>query len=59
VAAGAGPLEAADYDPGAGITGDRSRLFLLVTADNGAGTEGTLGQTKSGGVRTADACCSP
>lgn len=55
--AGAGSLEVADYDPEAGITGDRSLLFILVTADNGAGTEGTLGQ-KSGAVRTADSYCS-
>jgi len=56
--AGAGLLQVTDYDPDAGITGDRSQLFILVTADNGAGTEASLG-TRSGGLRTADAYCAP
>ncbi len=56
--AGAGLLQVTNYDPDAGITGNRSLLAILVSADNGAGTEGTLGSNSSGGPRDADAYCS-
>jgi hypothetical protein len=56
--ADAGLLEVTDYDPDAGLTGDRSQLFILVTADSGAGTEASLG-VSFGGLRAADAYCAP
>jgi hypothetical protein len=48
------PAVATGIDLDAGITGDRTALYFLATADNGPGVEGPLG---SG--RTADASCSP
>ncbi|HET9300942.1 MAG TPA: M64 family metallopeptidase [Candidatus Polarisedimenticolaceae bacterium] len=48
------PAEAVGLDLDGGITGDRTALYFLVTADNGPGVEGPLG-----GGRTADAACSP
>jgi hypothetical protein len=52
-----GVLQVNSYNPDAGISGDRSLLSILVTADNGASTEATLGLDSSGGVRAADAYC--
>jgi len=40
-----------------GITGSTQVLYFLVTADNGFGTEGTLGVNSSGTTRTADTYC--
>ncbi len=48
------PAEAVGLDLDGGITGDRTALYFLVSADNGPGVEGPLG---SG--RTTDAACSP
>jgi hypothetical protein len=57
----------ADAEPGmlrmssvnleSGITGSTEVLYFLVTADNGFGTEGSLGNDSSGTARTADAYC--
>lgn len=55
--AGTGLRRVAGYDPGAGITGPKGLLFILVTADNGAGTEGSLGAASNGTTRSADAYC--
>ena len=44
--------EVQGYDLEAGIAGESDILFFLVTADNGPGTEGPLGDG-----RTADARC--
>jgi hypothetical protein len=57
--AGPGLLGVTNYDLGAGITGDTGLLCVLVTADNGPGTEGTLGHASNGAPRTADAGCNP
>ncbi|MBP7149203.1 MAG: hypothetical protein KBD01_16865 [Acidobacteria bacterium] len=46
-----------DYDADAGLAGDPSLLFLLVTADNGPATETTLGADSAGLERTATASC--
>ncbi len=54
---GPGLRRIAGYDPNAGISGPKGLLFILVTADNGAGTEGSLGVTSSGGTRSADGYC--
>jgi hypothetical protein len=40
-----------------GITGPLEALYFLVTADNGAGTEGPLGLTSSGVERASDSSC--
>jgi hypothetical protein len=53
----AGRLSASGIVLEAGITGPVDLLFFLVTADNGAGTEGTLGAA-SAAERTADGYCS-
>jgi hypothetical protein len=47
------------YDTDAGITGPRRVLFILVTADNGPGTEGTLGSNSASAERSADSRCAP
>ena len=52
-----GMLVAEGVDISSGITGNTDVLYFLVTADNGSGTEGTLGYNSSGGTRTADAYC--
>ena len=52
-----GMLAAEGVDISSGITGNTDVLYFLVTADNGSGTEGTLGYNSSGGTRTADAYC--
>ena len=36
---------------------DTTALFILVTADNGGGTEGPLGSDSAGTDRTADTYC--
>lgn len=55
--AGPGLLQVKNYDAGAGITGSPALLSILITADNGSGTEGPLGTQSAGPSRTADAYC--
>ncbi len=38
-------------------TADTSLLFILMTGDNGFGTEGTMGKDSAGLDRTADSYC--
>jgi hypothetical protein len=45
-------LRVTGYDPGAGLSSSPSVLYLLVTGDNGPGTEGPLGA-----FRSADSRC--
>jgi len=58
VQAPGGMLELRGQDLGAGIAGNPPVLFVLVTADNGPPTEGSLGRTSSLAERTADSYCS-
>ncbi|MEJ5166154.1 MAG: trypsin-like peptidase domain-containing protein [Thermoanaerobaculia bacterium] len=50
-------LQVLNYNLENGITGDTSKLFILVTADNGTSTEGSLGYNSSNIERTADSYC--
>jgi len=40
-----------------GISGSTTALYFLITADNGAGTEGSLGFDSAPLARTADGYC--
>lgn len=57
VSIGGGMKQLTNYDPSAGLTGNTSILFFLVTADNGPGTEGSLGTNSSLAERTSDSYC--
>lgn len=56
--AGGGMNQVTGVNLDQGIAGSTDHLFFLVTADNGAGTEGPLGFTSAGTARSADAYCS-
>jgi parallel beta-helix repeat protein len=45
------------YDPASALTGDTGTLFIRVTEDNGAGTEGSLGTDWEGNPLSADGRC--
>jgi hypothetical protein len=55
---GAGRLLASNVNLEAGLGGPAGILFFLVTADNGAGTEGSLGLDSHAVERSADDYCS-
>ena len=57
VSAGTGEKQLTGYSLEAGISGPGRVLFFMVTADNGAGTEGSLGTDSTGAERSADAYC--
>ncbi len=50
-------LEVLNYNLENGITGDTSKLFILVSGDNGSGTEGSLGFDSFSIERTASSYC--
>jgi fibronectin type 3 domain-containing protein len=52
-----GMLSIDGYDLQGSIPGNPSTLFLLVTADNGPGSEGSLGHQTGGTERTAESYC--
>lgn len=54
---GTGMLSLSGVDLESGISGPRTALFFLVTADNGFGTEGPLGFATGPLARIADAYC--
>ncbi|MEW6757697.1 MAG: M6 family metalloprotease domain-containing protein [Acidobacteriota bacterium] len=50
-------LQVGDVNVEAGLTSTPAVLYFLVTADNGTGSEGSLGTTSEGATRTADSYC--
>ncbi len=56
---GSGTAHVDGFDPAAGITGPTNLLFILVDADNGAGTESSLGTDSAGAERDVDSRCAP
>ena len=54
---GGGMSQVPGYSLESGLAGDTSLLFFLVTADNGPGTEGSLGRDSALVERTADSYC--
>ncbi len=50
-------LEVLNFNLESGITGDTSKLFILISADNGSSTEGSHGFDSSNIERGADSYC--
>jgi hypothetical protein len=58
VSVGGGMKELQNYDLDAGLSVPPGTvLYILVTADNGPGTEGTPGTDSAGADRTTDSSC--
>ena len=52
-----GMRQVTGYTVESGITSGATVYYILVTADNGAATEGPMGDDSSGAARTADSYC--
>lgn len=50
-------LEVLNYNLESGITGDTSKLFILISADNGSGTEGSIGFDSANLERSSSSYC--
>lgn len=57
VAESPGRLLLSNYDPATGLSGPQPILFLLLTADNGTGSENSLGRDSQAVERSATARC--